>query len=130
MKVKCIQDIDGGGFIEIGSEYTVYAMMIWKNSLSYFLSEGPHFYVAEQFEIVDRLLPLVWYFSFETEKKDLGLQAIWGYKEMVFDDNHYVDLIEEEKEALDIFALRRQEIDDYEALRASKLSDTDKGIFR
>jgi len=100
-------------------------MHLFKEAIEYLISKGPSekpfWYPAEIFEVVDPLLPIQWYFCFkgyDTEDKtrrDL-LSAIWGYEEMALNPNHFVDLIEREPEALEIFFKQKKEIDEYEEL--------------
>lgn len=136
MKVKCIANIMEDDKkcgeeiknikynIEIGKSYTIYAMIFWGGSLDYLVtsdSENPNWYPAELFEVVDHLLPLVWYFTFKKYKNYKGEDsqiAIWGYKEMIADPSHYIALTEEKQEALDIFLKRKQQIDEYEEIKS------------
>ena len=106
--------------INIEKIYTVYSMHMWKGILSYLLSDElndwPFWYPAELFEVVDPLLPMEWYFSFNRYENKEPRNAIWGYKEMALDPQHRIDLIERETEALEIFFKRKKEIDEYEEL--------------
>lgn len=115
MKVRCIfntgeslsrKTIEAGSLrtseypISIGREYVVYSMFIWKGCLKYLLVESadqsPSWYPAELFEVFDHLLSPIWYFTFEKDKNPV---AMWGYKEMIYDPKHYIDLIEYEPAA-------------------------------
>ena len=116
MKVKRLSITDGGN-IAVGKICNVYAMLLWKGSLKYLLGDGPYWYSAEQFEIVNPTLPLIWYFTFkeyENVKNNCFYTAIWGYKELVYDKNHNQDLMERKPEALEIFLKRKEEIDEFE----------------
>jgi hypothetical protein len=116
MKVKRLSITDGGN-IAVGKICNVYAMLLWKGSLKYLLGDGPYWYSAEQFEIVNPTLPLIWYFTFkeyENVKNNCSYTAIWGYKELVYDKNHNQDLMERKPEALEIFLKRKEEIDEFE----------------
>lgn len=139
VKVKCIantgkdlseKSIESGEHrgvkfdVDIGKVYVVYSMFIFRGALDYLLSEEstdvPFWYPAELFEVVDSLLSLEWHFTFigygENHESKKSLAAIWGYKEMIFDSKHYIDLTEREPEALDIFFKRKREMDEYEEL--------------
>ena len=142
MKVKCIANkgknlsgkvIEAGGFrvspfgIDIGNVYIVYSMFLCRGTLQYLLlgesTDAPFWYHADFFEVVDSLLSLEWHFTFrgydnydKDDEDQNPLAAIWGYKEMILDLEHYVDLIEREPEALDIFFKRQREMDEYEEL--------------
>jgi len=122
MKVKCVFNIPGDGDLDINKNFTVYGMSIWEDSLNYLLvdDDRPNWYLAKRFEIVNPLLPLIWYFNVRMYEDCDALESIWSYKEMALDPNHYVDLIEREPEALAIFARRKEEIDEYEELRGAK----------
>ena len=111
--------------IDIGEIRVVYGIMLLRGCVRYLLSEdakcAPFWESADFFEVVDPLLPMEWYFSLtvlaDDDEYTQGFQkAIWGYKEMALDENHYEDLIEREPEALDIFFKRKKEIDEYEEL--------------
>jgi hypothetical protein len=138
MKIKCIANTIAGlskktielGYsstskfnIEIGETYTVYGMSMWKNSLDYLIAENetnnPAWYPAELFEVTFNLLPIVWYFNFErytNYKGEDSEKAIWGYKEMIGDPEHFSDLAEGKPEAIEIFLKRKRQIDEYEEL--------------
>jgi len=121
MKVKCFINIPGNGDLDIGEIYTVYGMSIWEDSLNYLLADDdrPNWYLAKRFEVVDSLIPLNWYFIFKNSAQQASikpLKALWGYKEMIFDSQHYIDLIEREPEALGFFARRKKEIDEFEKM--------------
>ena len=100
--------------LKIGEKYTVYAISIYKNVVRYFITDIPTWYPADLFDASDRLLYNEWYFEFYGNDVD-GLNALWGYKELL-DPVHYQNLLERESEDIAIFAKRKQEIDDYEAL--------------
>ena len=47
------------------------------------------------------MLPLEWYYGFYGY--DNLISSIWGYKELVLDENHHDYLIEREDEAIRVF---------------------------
>jgi len=104
-------------FLEIGKVYTVYGVSVWRNGLNYLLDiplDGktcPEWFHVEYFEIVDSLLPNNMHFRYFGESDKRGVNALWGYPELIYDYDHYAGLIEMEKSALAIFAKRKQEID-------------------
>jgi hypothetical protein len=108
--------------IEIGREYAVYCMSMWKGSLDYLLEDdGPYWYPADLFEVVDPLMPPLWYFTFRVRNVEYEfMQAIWGYKEMIIDTGHHDALTLHESDALDIFAKRKEEIDEWQELQSAK----------
>jgi hypothetical protein len=100
----------------IGETYTVYGISLWKNYLHYLLvseesgrNGGPDWYPAELFEIVDNALPKMYFTYLENDSR--GLNALWGYEEMVFDFNHYINLIERESHAMEVFFKHKKEYD-------------------
>lgn len=100
-----------------GCVYTVYSISLWKNVLHYLLirekDAQPDWFPAELFEVIDEALPAPMYFrSFPSDAR--GVNALCGYREMVMDFNHYVDLIEREVDAIEIFNKRKNEIDELE----------------
>lgn len=99
--------------LKIGNEYTVYAISLYKGALHYMIEDLPSWYPAEFFQVTDRLIYNEWYFEFYGDVN--GLNALWGYKELL-DLTHYEALLEIEPEAQEIFAKRKQEMDEYEAL--------------
>lgn len=98
--------------VDIGSEYTVYGMMLWKGVIKYLIvgnHDKPSWYPAELFEVKNDNLPLEWYFDFSISD---NLEAIWGYSELVHDSEHFDMLQERDSSAIKIFLKRKQEIDE------------------
>ncbi len=98
------------------NEYIVYGISLWKGVLEYLVVSDeinrPDWIPAFLFEIIDNKCPSNWLFSYRRDKHSIGLEAIWGYKEMVSNTNHHDDLIERTTEALALFEKRRKEIDE------------------
>jgi len=114
--------------VEIGKTYTVYSIFFWKGSLDYLLSTSnntaPSWYPSELFEVENHLLPISWFFTYEKYKNYKGedsQKAIWGYKEMISDSEHYIDLEEGKKDAIAIFFKRKRQLDEYEKVNCFKL---------
>ena len=101
--------------IKIGEVYNVYGQKIFKGTLNYLIvgtrENLPSWYPVELFEVVDSLLPLEWYYEFYGY--DCLVNAIWGYKELVLEENHHDELLEREDKAIRIFLKRKKEIDEY-----------------
>ena len=99
--------------LEIGRNYNVYSICLWEGVLKY-LTIGeenlPSWYPAELFDVVDTMLPLEWYCDVKSGE---SLEGIWGYKEMVLDENHYDDLLERETGAVEIFLKRKHELKEF-----------------
>jgi len=98
--------------LEIGKNYIVYSICLWEGILK-FLTIGeenlPSWYPAELFDVVDKMIPLEWYCDVKSGE---NLEAIWGYREIVIDEEHYDELLEREDKAVRIFLKRKKEIDE------------------
>jgi hypothetical protein len=130
MKVECVLtllnelhgdkyilvDYSKGGMLRLKSVYTIYGISLWHNTLNYLIvpKEGarPDWYPAELFLVVDELLHFETYFKYFGKDDSRGVNALWGYREMVAEPSHYVNLIERDETAIKIFLKRKQEIDD------------------
>ncbi|WP_120026865.1 hypothetical protein [Amycolatopsis panacis] len=62
-----------------------------------------NWFPIELFEVVDGALPANWRFATRDEG-ETGLQAIWGYPELVDDPSYNEDLVEREAPAAAVFA--------------------------
>lgn len=101
--------------LEIGKEYVVYAVSLWKGILNYLVvGEGlfPHWYPLELFRLTQNKMPPCWYFACFSEEQGFEIGAIWGYKELVNTETHFDDLANLDKGALDIFVQRKKQIDE------------------
>jgi hypothetical protein len=130
MKVRCISvavnelhgknwmpvDYSKGAMLQLDVVYTVYGVSLWKNSLNYLIvpqeATLPNWYPSELFVVTEELLHPETYFKYFGKDDVRGLQALWSYREMVTDFNHYVDLIERDAEAIKTFLKRKSETDD------------------
>jgi hypothetical protein len=102
----------------IGEEYTVYAISLWKNIQKYLVmpveSSSPTWYPADLFEVADHTIPSCWFYDYHgyyEEGKPSGLVGLWGYHELIFEKNHFRELVELEGLALKVFNMRKKEID-------------------
>ena len=125
MMVMCINNkLNNNSFnIETGKKYIVYSIIMWGKTLDYLIiDEGlknPSWYPAQLFKVTNPLLPFMWFFTFDKYKNYKGEECekvIYGYKEMIFDSEHYISVIEEKPEALSIFFKRKKQIDEYDDL--------------
>jgi hypothetical protein len=101
--------------LEIGKEYVVYGICIWKGFLTYLImGEGlyPYWYPSELFSVTRNDIPPDWYFAHFSEKNGVDLQAIWGYYELISADEHFDELSNLEKRAIGIFMARQKQIDE------------------
>jgi hypothetical protein len=100
--------------LQVGKEYVVYAINLWKGALGYLLvGDGMHpsWYPAELFEVTQNKLPSSWHFARYNEEDGFDLGALWGYEELIMTENHYDELANLEKPALDVFGKRMTEIE-------------------
>lgn len=130
MKVKCNANLGKSlspnalkvvGFIstnfqlEIGDTYNVYSISLYKGILNYLTIDRwntyPFWFPAELFSIENPSVPQNWYFRFNNPPTRGGLEALWGYWDMVHDPNHYDNLIERESNALKVFFEEKTVID-------------------
>lgn len=133
MKVKCIANkgkslpkklLDGDYLVTsefdliINQIYMVYGIMSWKGIINYLTLDKyenlPVWFPAELFTVIDNTLPMEWYFKYFGINCDINF--LCGYKELVNDQKHYIDLIEREGSAIKIFIERKKEIEEILAL--------------
>ena len=96
----------------VGPEYVVYAICLFRDSLSYLLvGEGrrPAWYPAELFQVTNGEMPSMWQYAFLGFESQLN--AIWGYDELVNVPEYFDDLSNLEEPAELIFWKRKQQID-------------------
>jgi hypothetical protein len=101
--------------LEIGREYIVYGISLWKGLLAYLIiGEGmyPHWYTSELFSISRSEVPPGWHFARRSEEEGYDTTAVWGYEELVNSEDHFDDLSNLEKTAIDIFVERKKQIDE------------------
>jgi hypothetical protein len=132
MKIKCVQntgeilmnyerrplgtsEITEYGELEIGREYLVMGMILFNNYLSYLIDDNGLIAACpyQLFEVIDYKLYGNWYFRAFTNDDDVFpyQEAIWGYYELCFDDNHFEQLIEKKECAQRIYFKRKIEIE-------------------
>lgn len=101
--------------LDIGKEYLVMGMILGEGSLNYLIDDGGYVstYPYPLFEVIDNKLPSSWFFR-TLKNTDVNYpfqESIWGYFELVFDDNHFGKLIEMEEETLRIYFKRKMELE-------------------
>ena len=97
----------------INSNYIVYGIIFYEGSILYLLYDEykmANWYPAELFEVTEGHIPKGWCYNF-LGYKEFGLSAVWGYNELVNDENHYDGLAEQENSAFELFLKRKTEID-------------------
>lgn len=96
--------------------YVVYGMTIFQEGLDYLIYDDydmPMWYSAEEFIVEEAKLSNCWYHSF-WGFNEFGITAIWGYKELVTDKEHYNGLSEQNSEDVEIYLKRKTEIEENE----------------
>jgi hypothetical protein len=91
--------------IAVGAIYDVYAMTLFKKGITVLVFDDarqPGWYPIELFEVVDGTLPGDWKFSRRSEG-EYGNEAVFGYPELVDDENHLESLVELNRDALEVF---------------------------
>lgn len=99
----CLKSSERGEFpITQGNVYRIYGMCLWENSF-YFLvkddSSMPNWHDVTAFEKKIMRLPKEWLYR-SLPEYDVGVRAIWGYRDLVEIPSHRIGLIERETEAL------------------------------
>ena len=93
--------------VSVGKEYYVFAISLWQGVIYLLLTDDyhlPYWFPMCLFSVNDPRLPEDWLFSFfDDEGDERGLQALWGYDQLINDATHYEALIEREPEALRYF---------------------------
>ena len=101
--------------LTIGNKYILYGMHAYKNTVFYLLIGDnptlPCLYPADLFELIDHLLPIEWYFNVTQQNG-----ALWGYKELITNPDHLDRLLRQDPDALALFNMRKQEVDEWECL--------------
>ena len=116
-----------------GREYVVYGMLVWDGLLHLLVTpdlehrDSPSWLPEYLFEVVNARLPSSWRFTFIRDNSTHLGSAIWGYPELAAPDTrHATDLVEREPEALQLFAARRKELDEEDAVENEILEDVPK----
>jgi hypothetical protein len=98
--------------VSVGTEYLVFGMAAYNGVIVFLVLDDthkPNWYPIEFFSVTDPKLPADWLFS-RNVANEHGIDAIWGYKNLITDPKHYEDLIEREPEALKIFEKQRLDV--------------------
>lgn len=141
MKAKCVTRKDNHiskdkfpvnnprEYLEVGKIYNIYGILYSEGHFFYLIDREfnkndkysvlPSWEPIELFEIVNAKLPMNWYFTrfVETIYKEKLLDSsstIWGYKELVLDEDHNDKLLDRDYEHIKIFIKRKKEIDEWE----------------
>jgi len=100
----------------VHKEYIVYGMSIFKENICKYLLVDKYnksfWYPDEIFQISDHKLSSYWYYKKKEPNEYFKWDwYTWGYYELVNYDQHHDDLIERIPEALEIFNIRKKEMD-------------------
>jgi hypothetical protein len=102
--------------LELDKEYLIMGIMLTEKQLWYMIDEegAPNFYPYQLFEVTDNSINSNWYFKLYSRDEGgypFSKEAIWGYHELCFDENHYEQLIDREPEALRLYFKRKIELE-------------------
>jgi hypothetical protein len=100
--------------IGVGKQYFVYGIALWRGLLSYLIVgdyDRPEFCPSDLFEVRDSRLSPGWHFVFLGQNDETWVNAVWGYPELT-DPQYYDQLVNLDESALQIFRIRRQEMDE------------------
>ena len=99
----------------IGKEYLVMGLILRGGYLHYLIDEDGRiaFYPYPLFEITDNRMPKNWNFNaFEIDNDIyINVEAVWGYYELCFEQDHFEKLIDMEKTAQQIYFMRKIEME-------------------
>lgn len=134
MKVKCKQttsagfdlnevttvkstnhDYSAGGYgLELGAEYLVMGMTVYKDSnCIYYLVDvqgRPDWFPYLLFEVFDNTIPYNWFVRVNGKKQNSDIYCLWGFKELCEDEGYYDRLTNREANALRTYFDRKKEI--------------------
>jgi hypothetical protein len=99
--------------IKKGKTYTVYGMVLYEDSIIYLLYDEyqmANWYPGELFEVIDHKIPSNWYYQFYGYQ-EIGISAIWGYRELVLSKEHYNGLGEQDSDEVALFFKNKEVID-------------------
>jgi len=97
-----------------GRKYNVYGICLWRSKLHYLLWDECNisvWYPCIMFSMEDGSIPTSWQFRYINDADVYSVQAIFGYPELAYSESHFAALMELDKNALEIFSKRKNEID-------------------
>ena len=100
--------------VDIDVIYTVLGMVIWKKELSYLIYTGDFIELCpyQLFEVINPKLSNSWFFKSYSLNDGYDVEAVWGYYEFCFDEEHYENVVSNNREGMDIFFKRKKQIED------------------
>jgi hypothetical protein len=137
VKVKCISNIGKGlevykdkplfvspestwGQLEVDKEYTVMGIMKSDNCTYYLVDDYGiiSFCPYQLFNVTDSELSKDWHFR--EFKRGVDSSNSWdfiiSYYELCFDDNHYINLLEQEESDTNLYLMRKQQINNRDSI--------------
>lgn len=124
MKVQCVEKTAANRMKQLGDvgytpqsvfaltvnkTYPVYGMCVDRGILCYLMvddQEMPRWFPSVLFEVTDRHIPSDWSFDFWGRDPKNLVTAIWGYKELVWEEGYFDALSQVEPSAIEIFKSR------------------------
>jgi hypothetical protein len=98
--------------IEIGKEYFVMGIIIFKTYQAYLIDDNGSISVfpCQLFEVVDNRINSNWYFRIIDIDEDIYpfVQSIFGYYELCFDKQSYENIIVEKDEEAELIYFKRK----------------------
>lgn len=103
-------------YLTLNKTYRAHGLALYNGGLIALVLDDtgrPNWYPVEAFEVVDGKLPTDWRFELPDEDGPTGIQALWGYPELIDNPDHLKALIERDTLALSTFfeAARRNRTD-------------------
>lgn len=103
--------------LEIGSKFLVMGQIISQGALFYLVDENGCIgsYPYPLFEVIDDRIPPFWHFATLNYKNDYFpyQEARWGYKELVYENEHRAKLADFDEDAIRIYFRRKIELEEY-----------------
>lgn len=103
------------GGLEVGREYLVMGMILTEGYLTYLIDDDGLIMASPGplFEVVEQSIPAGWFFqAFAHDYESFEYkEAIWGYHELVFDEAHYWQLLEQDDDAYRVYFRRKIEFE-------------------
>ena len=102
--------------LELGKEYLVMGMVLAGKQLWFLMDEksSPSFFPHQLFQITDASMGPKWHFKLYSKDDGIfpfGKEAMWGYYDLCFDENHYEGLVDREPIALQLYFRRKIELE-------------------
>lgn len=102
--------------LELEKEYLVMGIVLAEKQLWYLVDEKsrPSFFPYQLFEVTDASISTNWHFKLYSEDDGIfpfDKEAMWGYYDLCFDENHYEQIVDREPGALELYFKRKTEIE-------------------